>query len=385
MIDKEAAELRRRFRPDRTNIRKIYGCYVGTNGAPMAKFTQSLGLMPEDEQEKYLALLKKALSGSVGRTLNDISFTTAQVADSDEHRLLMRLRSTQLGDGQAVETLCEKIAKSLKFDTNYLILLGAEVYDVPFRSRDGEEQEDSGDTQFSYIVCAVCPVKETKPNLRYDAAEKIFCNQGAQYVVSAPETGFLFPAFDDRAANIYGALYYVRDSAASYDELVDAVFHIEKPPVAVKQQKAQFTDVLTESFAEECSAEVVQTVHTRLRDLVQLHKEAKDPEPLRVTPAQVNLVVENCGLSEKSKASFRVNYEKTFGADSAVPPQNLLDAKKLEYKLPDVIIKVAPDRQELIETRVIDGVEYVLIRADEGVEINGVPVKISCQCSVDSG
>lgn len=376
MTDKEAAELRRRFRPDRTNIRKIYGCYVGKDGVPMAMFTQSVGLMPEDEQEKYLTLLKKTLSGSVGRTLNDISFATAQVVDSDEHRLLMRLRDSQLTDEDAVNTLCKKISSSLKLDTNYLILLGAEVYDVPFRSSDGEMQDDAGETQFSYFVCSICPVKETKPSLRYDAAEKTFCNQGAEYVVAPPETGFLFPAFDDRASNIYGALYYVKNNAASYDEMVDAIFHIEKPPVAVAEQKSRFRDVLTESLEEQCSAEVVQTVHTRLREMTELHKESKIPEPLRITPAQVDAVIEDCGLSEKHKATFRVNYEKTFGADSAVPPQNLLDAKKLEYKLPDVIVKISPDRQELVETRVIDGVKYLLIRADEGVEINGVSVHI---------
>lgn len=376
MIDKEAAELRRRFRPDRTNIRKIYGCYVGTDRKPMAMFTQSFGLMPEDEQEKYLNLLKKAISGSVGRTLNDISFATAQVQDSDEHRLLMKLRTSQLEDEAAVKELCDKISESVTLDTNYLILLGAETYDVPYRSRDGEDRADEGDTQFTYFVCSICPVKETKPTLRYDSAEKIFCNQGTQWVVSSPEIGFLFPAFDDRAANIYGALYYVRNNAASYDELVNAVFHIAKPPLAVAAQKDNFSDVLTESLEEECSAEVVQTVHTRLREMVQLHKEAKIPEPLRVTPQEVNQVVEGCGLSEERKATFRVNYEKTFGADSAVPPQNLLDAKKLEYKLPDVIVKVSPDRQELIETRVLGGVKYVMIRAEEGVEINGVRVRI---------
>lgn len=377
MIDKEAAELRRRFRPDRTNISKVYGCYVGLDGKPMALFTQSLGMMPEDEQEKYLNLLKKAISGSVGRTLNDISFSTAQVQDSDEHRLLMKLRKTQLSDEEAVKALCDKITGSLKMDTNYLILLGAETYDVPFRSSDGEEQADSGDTQFSYFVCSICPVKETKPNLRYDSAEKIFCNQGTQWVVSNPELGFVFPAFDDRAANIYGALYYVRNNAASYDAFVDAVFQIAKPPVAVAAQKEQFTDVLTESLEEECSVEVVQTVHTRLREMVQVHKEAKIPEPLRVTPAEVDQVIEGCGLSEAHKATFRVNYEKTFGTDSAVPPQNLLDAKKLEYKLPDVVIRIAPDRQDLIETRVLGGVKYLLIKAEEGVEINGVPVRIA--------
>ncbi len=49
----------------------------------------------------------------MGKTLSDLSFSTAQVADSDEHRLLMRLRDSGLEDEEAVQTLYEKIAGSL--------------------------------------------------------------------------------------------------------------------------------------------------------------------------------------------------------------------------------------------------------------------------------
>jgi hypothetical protein len=41
-----------------------------------------------------------------------------------------------------------------------------------------------------------------------------------------------------------------------------------------------------------------------------------------------------------------------------------------------VVIKVNPARTDLVETRVIDGVKYVLVRADGGVEVNGIDVRI---------
>lgn len=43
---------------------------------------------------------------------------------------------------------------------------------------------------------------------------------------------------------------------------------------------------------------------------------------------------------------------------------------------PDVTIRVNPDRGDLVETRMIDGTRYILIRAEEGVEVNGVQVQI---------
>ena len=47
-----------------------------------------------------------------------------------------------------------------------------------------------------------------------------------------------------------------------------------------------------------------------------------------------------------------------------------------EIKTPDVSIKVAPDRTDLIQTKVIDGVKYILICAEENIEVNGVSIHV---------
>ena len=108
MNQKELNEIRRRFRLDKNNFSRIFGCYVNSNREVISWIDASLGLMRQEEQEMYLGLLKKTLSGTLGRNLIDIEFSTAQVADSDEHRLLMRLRDSGLEDEEAVQTLYEK-------------------------------------------------------------------------------------------------------------------------------------------------------------------------------------------------------------------------------------------------------------------------------------
>ena len=65
-----------------------------------------------------------------------------------------------------------------------------------------------------------------------------------------------------------------------------------------------------------------------------------------------------------------------FGGGSEVPPQNLLGAAQLEYRTPDVVIRVNPDRQDLVQTRVLGGAKYLLINVDEGMELNGVSVRV---------
>ncbi len=374
MIDREISELRRRFRADRTAITHIYGCYVDQGGQLLADFDESLALLPAEEQEKYLELLKKAFSGTLGRTLSELSFSTAEVLSGERHALLRRLRDERLGGAEALRALYEKIAASLRLaETGYLILLASDVYDVPFRGKDGALRADSGETQFSYFVCAVCPVKETRPALRYEPSEKSFRACGADRVAGNPELGFLFPAFDDRAANLYGALFYNRSKDCGYDELIEALFHVQ-PPMAIGVQKDTFREVLAEALDEECSPEVVQAVHTQLRELAAVHKEARDPEPLTVSCGELSGILEDAGVSEPRAAAFRVKYEEAFGTDAALPPQNLLNSAQLEYRTPSVVIKVDPDRQDLIQVKEIGGVRCVVIAADEGIEINGVSV-----------
>ncbi len=374
MIDREISELRRRFRADRTAITHIYGCYVNTFGEILAEFDESLALLPAQEQEKYLELLKKGISGALGRTLSELSFSTAQVQSGAEHALLMQLRAERLSVAETRRSLYEKIAGSLRLaESNYLILLASDVYDVPFRGKDGALREDSGDTQFSYLVCSICPVRETRPSLCYDPAEKSFHGRGADWAAGNPELGFLFPAFDDRAANLYGALLYNRSKDQGYDEFIEAVFRT-RPPMAISVQKDTFRDVLVEALDEECSPRVIQTVHTQLREMAAVHKEARDPETLRVGCGEVSEILEHSGVSEPRAAAFRVKYEEAFGVDAELPPQNLLNTAQLEYKTPDVVIKLNPDRQDLIQIKEIGGVRCVVIAADEGIEINGVTV-----------
>ena len=112
--------------------------------------------MPLEEAEKYLSLLKKSLSGALGKNLIDVVFSTAQVADSDEHRLLSALRESQLKDGEFRETFYRTVIDALDMgDSNYLILLAHDAYDVPRRGRT-ERRTWTGPTRCSPISYAAC-------------------------------------------------------------------------------------------------------------------------------------------------------------------------------------------------------------------------------------
>lgn len=375
MNTKEIGEIRRRLRRERSNITAIYGCYVNENKEIISEFRQSTGMMPENEADKYYALLRRSLSGSIGKNLIDITFKTAQVADSDEHRLLMGLRESDLKDDDLRKKFYQKTIDSVALEGNYLILLGCDHYDVPFKSKDDSFQKDVSEETYTYIICAICPVKQTKPNLHYVPEEKVFHDGAMNQMVGAPALGFLFPAFDNRATNIYNALYYTHDTKAGQDAFVEAIFNTPVPKPAA-QQKQSFEALLTTSLGEECSLDVVQTVHDQLCQRVELHKESKVPEALTVSKSEVRDVLSSCGVTEEHLAKFSVDYDEAFGFEAELHPSNIIDTKHFQVKTPDVSIQVDPARSDLIETRVIGGVKYIMICADEDIEVNGVSIHV---------
>ena len=375
MNEKEIGELRRHLRRDRSNMTAIYGCYVNAQKEIITEFNQSLGIMPENESEKYFALLKRTLSGTIGKNLIDISFKTSQVAGSPEHKLLMDLRETRLKDEQLRMEFYRKVINTVSFDDNYLILLGCDTYDVPFKSKDDTFQKDNSDESYTYLVCSICPVKQTKAMLHYVPEEKLFHDGAMNHMVSAPQLGFLFPAFDNRSTNIYNALFYTKNIKEGHDAFIESVFNTPVPKPAYEQKKS-FEALLTTSLGDECSMEVVQEVHDELCQRIAMHKEAKVADPLLISKEEVKSVLNQCGVSENHVAKFSVEYDEVFGFEAELHPKNIIDNKRFEIKTPDVIIKVAPDRSDLIETRIIGGVKYIMICADENVEVNGVNIHI---------
>lgn len=375
MNDREVSELRRRFRADKSNITKIRGCYVNDKGEVLTKFSSSVALMLEDEKEKVLTVLKKALSGAVGKNLMEINFPTKQVMEGAEHRLLRDLKDSRLEDEVACDKLYEKIIKTVSFDTNYLILLAYDAYDVPFKGKDGNGFSEGSDQVFSYVVCSICPVKLSKSGLSFHAQEQEFHNSKTDWLVAAPELGFLFPAFDDRSSNLYGALAYTRDAGNNHPEFVETVFGAQ-PPMPATVQKETFETMLGSALEEDCSIKVVQAVHAQFSDMIEEHKQSRDKEPLMISKPELNHMLKSGGVPEEKIKAFSDRFDAEFGAQTDLRPKNLVDSGKFRVETPDVKIQVAPDKRDLVETRILGGVKYILIRAEEGVEVNGVSVEI---------
>lgn len=375
MNEKEIAEIRHRYKPEKHNISRIRGCYVDAKKDIISEFSQSLELMTQDETESILSLFRKTLGGTAGKNLVDIEFPNEIVLEGEEHKTLMTLRDSELKDDGEIENLYRRIISSVKCEDDYIILLASDRYDVFEYSRN-EERQDESTSMFSYILCAICPVKITKPELSYYSGENSFHNIAANSVIASPILGFMFPNFDDRTANIYNVTMYTKDTAEDRENFTDTVFG-SKPPMPATVQKETFGSIIEETVSDECDIDTVQIIQDKINEMIEIHKADKNADPLTVSKRTVKRILDECNIDEEKIASFESEFDERFGKGAEILPQNLIDPKKFEITTPDVTIKVNPERRDLVSTQIIDGVKYILIRTEnDDVKLNGVNIHI---------
>ncbi|MBP5281287.1 MAG: DUF4317 domain-containing protein, partial [Lachnospiraceae bacterium] len=270
----------------------------------------------------------------------------------------------------------DMIISNYEYVGNYLILVIHDNYDVPKHTSDGIENEDASEEVYEYVLACVCPVELSKPGLSYNPEENAFQNRIRDWVVTMPQMGFLFPAFNDRASDLHGVLYYTKDGEDLKDGLVDAILGCPLP-LSAGSQKETFHTIIEETLEDTCDIEIVKNIHDKLTELVEEHKIKEDPAPLILDKNEVKTILADSGVSNEKLSHFEERYEETAGEDTPLFVSNVMNSKSFEVKTPDVVVKVKPERTDLIETRIIDGRQCLVIALDGTVEVNGITVRKS--------
>lgn len=374
MIKQEIAEIKKLFTPRKCSIDRICGCYVDGEKNKKMQFRQAFLSLPEEEMFKYFEILRKTLSGSIGKNLLSLEFPLASEQAGGTQEFLYRLKESGLKDDALLEEFYDRIIATYEYVGNYLILLVHDAYDVPGRAGDGLEMEDASDEVYDYILACVCPVELTKPGLFYNPEENAIQNRVRDWVVNMPQMGFLFPAFNDRSTDLHSVLYYSKDGEDLKDGVVDAILGCPLP-LSAKSQKETFQAIVEGTLEDTCDIEIVKNIHEKLAELVEENRE--NPQPLVLDKNEVHTILADSGVSNEKLSHFEERYEETVGADTPMYVNNIMNARSFEVKTPDVIVKVKPERTDLIETRVIGGRECLVIALDGTVEVNGITVRKS--------
>lgn len=373
MNKKEILEIRKQFTPANCAITRICGCYVNHEKEKICQSKQAFLAMPEEEAYKYFDIFKHTLSGTVGKNMLNMEFSLESEMQGGPQEFLLKLRDSELKDDMLVEEFYDKVIEHYHYGENYYIVLIYAAYDVPGKSTDGLEMDDASDTVFRHILCSICPVNLSKAALSYNPDLNLMEDRVRDWIVEMPMNGFLFPAFNDRATDLHNVLYYSKNPEELQPEFVDQVFGAGVPATA-KSQKEIFDTVVAETLGEDCGYEVVRNLHDNLLEMMEEHKEA--PEPLELSKMDMKKLLEKSGATEEKMQVFDKEFDAVAGERTTLLASNVVNGKKFSVETPDVVIKVNPERADLIETMEIDGRKCLVIAIDDHVEVNGVSVKI---------
>lgn len=372
MNKKEISEIKKQYTQQRCPVERICGCYVDGEKNKKTLFREAFLSLPEEVFFKYLNIARKVMSGTIGKNLLNMDFPLETESEGGTQALLMKLRYTGLKDDSVLEEFYDNVINSYYYVGNYLILLMHAVYDIPGKTSDGIEMEDASDEVYDYIICCICPVNLAKPCLSYNEFENCFASRQQDWLVENPLIGFLFPAFHDRSTDIHSLLYYNQKPEAPADDFVDCVLGCV-PPLTAGSQKETFQSLVEETLGDECSYELVRTIHENLNEMIEEQKE--EPMPVVLDSHDVKNLLIQSGVEEEKLSGFDERFGEAAGERAQFVAENVANTRKFEIKTPDVMIQVNPARTDLVETKIVDGRKCLVIELNDSVEVNGISVK----------
>lgn len=417
MNKKDILELKKRINKTDCSITKLCGCYVDSNKNKVLTLSETFLNLNDDEFYKYLDLARKCLSGTIDNNILQLEFPLEEEAPGGRQQFLMGIKESGLKNEELLERFYDLVIEHYDYVGNYLILLFKDAYDVITKTNDGLKLDESEEV-FDYLLCAICPVTLSKPGLGYREAENRIGARIRDWVVGAPDTGFIFPAFSDRSSDIHSLIYYIKDAKDSRPEFVENVLGCGSRRTATQQQQI-FSSIVKQALApeREDGEEVLLQFQESFQDIAFSEEDeiAEEKEPVMLTNELVDELLAEHGIQGDAARHIKENVSREFESEPPVL-RHLIDEKALEknarkkeeehlrmqvqqlqkelasqnFGLPaekdetlsdteyDVLLRVKPEKAALIKSEMIDGQKCLIIPVGENeqVNLNGVNTQV---------
>lgn len=331
MNKKEILELKRRFKKEEASFTRLVGCYVDGNKNKICKFSGKFLSLEEEEYYKYLEIANKALSGTLGNNLLELSFPLEEEEVGGRQQILMALRESKLEDENLLDTYYDLVIDTYDHAGNYLILLYHDAYDVMTRTSDNDDLDESEEV-YNYLICAICPVALSKPGLGYLEAEQRIGSRVRDWVVGVPDTAFLFPAFTDRSTDIHAALFYTKNTKEPHSEFMANGLGCAIERTATEQKMAFHSIVRNVLGAEdEHTEEILMDIQQNLSDMLEEYAEThdEDADAFVLDRETIGKLLEESNIPEEKAGRIEQSMEEAFGGKPPVA-ENVIDVKALE-------------------------------------------------------
>ena len=386
MINAEVLELKKRFRKDKASFYRVTGCYVNEKKEKVYTFNKQFLNLPEQELFKYLEIATKTLSGKIGNNLLNIEFPIEEEKTGGSQFQLDTLRHSEADDEELLEALYDKIIETYQHPNHYLITLFFDKYDIPVKTKDKQKLDDSEEV-FHYIICAICPVELTTPSLGYIDKDTGLAITDRNWIVQAPETGFMYPEFNERSTDIHSFLFYTKNAKLPHMEIIADTFGCECV-LTSSQKKSQFNDVISTQLSDLPDNEidnVLIDIEYKIQQLVEINKaEHGETAVLKLNKKVLTEAMSDISLDDDKKEGIVRAIDEMFGdedTDSSVlvsssnikigevRAEKKVIAEALSQKEKELSSYKNKPNTKRYETKNINGIDYILVPTEKNTTI----------------
>ncbi len=373
-MDKKAVnEIKKCFNKNDCRVDRMRACFVDEEKEKLETLHDTFLALQDEEMAKYCEIFRRSMAGKFGRNLFNIEFPLSEEQPGGHQEFLYRLQQSGLKNDELVQEFFDKVIESCTLPGKYLIILVHGVYDIPKKTTDGLTLDDASEYVYDFILCSICPVTLLREGLCYDRAAGTFLSRMDDWAVQKPENAFLFPSFNDRNTDLHETLFYAKNPKERHEEFAQQILGCELPRAEADQQNV-FRDLIETTLERDCDFDAVKNISDSINQMIQ---EAADTEaPATVGKKEMRQLLEENGADEDQIRKFEVNYDEAMESDpSPLLAENLTNSKNLVVKSENVKLNVKAEVSDIIETRVIDGREYIMIPVSDNIEVNGIRIR----------
>jgi hypothetical protein len=377
MNKKDIANIRKQFKLDNhlMKIREIFNVYVKKeSGEIYHHVCQPFQMLDQEAQELFLANFKKVLTGHLDAKLFELKFKQ-DVEDSTQTVLFQGLQVGSTDWQEYMLYIVQKMFAHTVYDFDTVVTFIRGEYQKATRNRDQDSEEGGNDEVYSshFTLCSVNRTDQPKKALLFDYIEKEFKpNNAVDPIINlaSPLSGFMFPAFNDNAADVNHILYHAGKVNQPDETFIEQVLNCEEIITAL-EDKDSFGLILNQVMGDQVDSRVISNVYEEIDKLIQEHEESEEDEPPMLDYRDVERILEVSGVENVNTAKIEhafkavVDDEKHEFKASNIVPKNI----KIETNVANV--SVSPKDLKNIKYIMYEGKRCLLIEIDEDVVVEG--------------
>ncbi len=374
MNKKEINEIKKNFSDDCGffTVNRVITAFVDSEKNIKCKTNQLYNIIPQDESELIMINLKKVLSGRIGANLLEYGFPKDAYLEGGSQQLLYSTLKSRLNDDEAVDSFLNAIVEKVEYVSTYTIFAAHCTYSVLNKNSTGE-LDDEADSDYNFIITAICPVDLRIDGLIYnEELNAIAKKESSDRIVGLPTDGFLYPLFNDRAADVNGVLYYTKNAKKPNTSVIEELLGCEFVMTG-QNEKAVFHSILGNVVGDELDYDLITTVNDKIQDLIA--QSAHETEVTTVDNVKLSSILWEAGVSQDKLEHLPQVYEQAMG-DKPMTAVNLVD-KKTVVSVPSITVNIGKDAVDKVKTRMVDGRKCLVIALDDPeISINGLEMQL---------